>query len=518
MNESSTSHARRQKRFYSWAGALLLVGILFAVNTMAVFLPIRWDTSEGRVYSISQGTSSLLKKLDDTLLIQIVYTAKLPPPYNLNERFLRDLLAEYKRASKGKIRIEYVDPSKSTEAKRDALSAGVMPVQLDVREKDRRELKECFMGLAMFYGDRKEALPLIQDTQGLEYEISQRIKKLLNPERPKLGIVINDKALSFSDESLKPLADASSQLYDVVSIDLDVDPPYEVETLWVIGPREMSEAHAARLEAWVAEGRTLGLLLDRHDITVSNFRTTEVRSGLEDLLKKWGVELRAGLIVDPQCDRIQVRSVQGIFQMINLIDYPFFPFLTDLNRDHPATKGMDGIALPFVSPLLRTDGPPGVQYSSLARTSPNSWLDANPFSVSPLDRKMPPGEALRGPFDAAMLLEGLGNAAEGEGKKNGRVIVIGNSRFVRSDFMPRASNYTFFLNLLDWSVQEEALLSIRAKGMTRRPLKAMSDPVRAMVKYAMVLLLPIGVIVVGLLVWRRQKIRRALLPMMYSEV
>jgi ABC-type uncharacterized transport system involved in gliding motility auxiliary subunit len=91
------------------------------------------------------------------------------------------------------------------------------------------------------------------------------------------------------------------------------------------------------------------------------------------------------------------------------------------------------------------------------------------------------------------------------GEKKGRVIAIGCSRFVRSDYPLRNSNYVAFVNLLDWSVQDEVLLSIRSKATPRRPLKEMSDGQRMLVKIFLILFLPVLVIGIALVVFIRRK-------------
>lgn len=509
---------RRQRMYFSWTAALLLIGSVVFANFIASYLPVRLDTSQGRVYSISSGTKSLLKKIEDRLLIRVVFSSKLPPPYKLNEQYVRDLLSEYKRASNGKIWIEYLDPSESQKARQDAVSAGVAPVQMDVRERDRREVKECFMGLSFMYGDKLEAIPVIEDTQGLEYEITQRIKRLVFPEKPSLGFVKNGESLTLASPSLEALRRPMEELYTVQEVDLKQPIPAGLKSLWLVGPtKELEPDIVDKLRTWVREGGTLGLLLDRYDIKLDQFRASGFKNGLDPLLSEWGVQQKDGLVFDPQSDRVQIRSVQGIFQMIHLVDYPYFPWVSDLDRTHPATKGIDGIVLSFVSPFEVIQEAPGLSYRPLAKSSKMSWLDKTPFYISPLERKTKPADVSAGPLSLALLIEGQSNPDAKPGEKPmGRVILFGTSRFIRSDFPPNQNNYAVFLNMLDWSAQDEVLLSIRAKGVSRRPIREFSDGIRLLIKYLLVLALPVLSVLLGLWIWRRQKTRRALLPLRYQ--
>jgi gliding-associated putative ABC transporter substrate-binding component GldG len=519
MASSLTAVQRKQRdvRLFSWTGATLLVCILLVINFIFSYFAIRLDTSDGRAYSISKGTKQILKDLDDTLLIKVMYSSQLPPQFVLNQQYVRDLLFEYRRASHGKIRLEFMDPGKSPKAKQDAMEAGVMPVQLDVRERDRREVKECFMGMALFYGDKKESIALIQDTQGMEYEISQRIKKLIKPQQTTIGIVTNGYALTLSSEPLQQLEAPIKQLYSIVNVDLTKDIPEGISALWLIGPNKILEPESvAKLKSWVSNGGTLGLLVDAREAQIQQFITRDYRSGIEDLLKEWGVEIKNGLVVDPRSDRIQVRSTQGYFQMINIIDYFYFPMVSDLDRENPATKGIDAVAMPFVSPLVITNQVPGLIYRPLGRTSELSWFDDSPYMVNPLQKKEPPPQALKGPFNVGLVIDGKFDSTNAAAKP-GRVIVFGCSRFIRTDYPPRDSNYRLFFNLLDWSAQDEVLLSIRSKGVSIRPIKEMSEATRLVIKLLMVAGLPLLTLAAGLFIWRRQKNRRALLPLKYLE-
>ena len=95
--------------------------------------------------------------------------------------------------------------------------------------------------------------------------------------------------------------------------------------------------------------------------------------------------------------------------------------------------------------------------------------------------------------------------------------VFGTSRIIQAEYPSHPSNFGLFGNLIDWSVQDEALIQIRSKGLSRRPLKDFSEGARIAYKYAMIFGLPIFSLMLGLWMWRSQKIRRALLPLEYKE-
>jgi len=517
----TTDHKKlsRQVRFYSWTGAAVMVGILFALNFIASFLSIRLDTSQGQVYSLSKGTKQLLKSLDDTLLVQVIFSSKLPPPYNLNEQYIRDLLAECRKASHGKLRVEYVDPNKSEQDKQRAMREGIYPVELNVTSQDKIEVQACFMGLSFHYSGQRESIPFIQDTNGLEYELAQRIKRLESLEKPTIGFITNGNGLALSDESMGGIKPQIDELYSEKSVDLSSAIPSDLKALWIMGPTtQLPAEQLARLKDWLKGGGALGLLIDRRMVKIQEgFQSQPITTGFEDFLKEYGIDFPDGFIEDLQADRIQVQSVRGPVRMINLVEYPYFPMINDLDRTHPATKSIANLTLPFGSPLIVEKPVPGLVYSPLARTSRYSWLDSSPDDLSPFSKKPKVEGSKEGPFNVILLVQGNFNLEQKDNPKKGRLIVCGNSRFVRSDYGGRSDNPMLFLNLLDWSAQDEILLSIRTKGNPYRPLKRMPEPVRYAVKFILMFSMPVVAVFIGLFVWRREKIRRSFLRLKYQE-
>ncbi len=506
--------ARRRVRWTSWSGAALVAGILLAFNFIMSFLPIRLDTSQGRVYSLSQGSKDILKKLDDRLIARIVFSRELPATYKLNQKYLEDLLSEYRRASRGHLRVEYLDPGATPQGRNTAMENGISPVQLDVRERDRREVKECFMGVSFQYGDRKDSIQLIQDTNNLEYEITSRIRKLLSAGNPKIGLVSSGDSLTLASKQLETLAAPFHQLYDIQDVDLSKPVPATLQALWLIGPQKvLTDVELANLAAYTSSGGVVGLLLNKYAVEVIKFSAKPLVTGLDGYLLQWGLTLKDGLVLDQQCDRIQIQAVQGAYRMINVVDYPYFPWIVDLNRTHPATKGLEGISLPFVSAIETVDRKQGFTYTPLARTSAMSFIDEHPSYMNPLAQHDRGSGMASGPFDVGMVVSGTFPGAS----KPARFILFGTSHWVESDYPARQGNYSLLANLFDWSVQDEVLIQIRSRGFERRPLREYSDGARAVFKLAMMFMLPLLTLLAGIVVWRRQKIRRLLLPLQYRE-
>src|SRR5687767_3957920 len=110
---------RRQTRLASESALFLLVlgAILVLVNVLGFFgVKLRADATGASVFSLSKGSQRLAKSLDDQMEIRAYFSSELPPPFNAMGRYVRDLQAEYRDASGGKIVVRFIDP-KSDEHK-----------------------------------------------------------------------------------------------------------------------------------------------------------------------------------------------------------------------------------------------------------------------------------------------------------------------------------------------------------------------------------------------------------------
>ncbi|MBV9080883.1 MAG: GldG family protein, partial [Elusimicrobia bacterium] len=273
MALTGVQEERRRGRLTSWTAAGLVLGILAAANFILSVVPLRFDSSSGHAYSITPSTKKVLSQLQDTLLVRIVFSPDLPAAYQENERYVSDLLSEYKRASHGKVRVELFNPVQTPKNREQAMDFGVIPVQLDVIERDRREVAEKFMGVAFFYGDKHEAIPFVQDVDGLEYEITLRIKKLIDPTKPSIAFLTDGDALALNSEPLEKIAEPLREIYDVKTLSAAMPIPEDVKAVWWISPRAVSSGTVhENIKAFLARGGALGLLVDQFDVNVAQFR------------------------------------------------------------------------------------------------------------------------------------------------------------------------------------------------------------------------------------------------------
>jgi gliding-associated putative ABC transporter substrate-binding component GldG len=533
----------REARFRNELTAfLVLAGILVLVNFISVRTFFRWDFSRSHAYSLAKVSKQYMRDLQDPMTVKAFFTRNLPAPYNGNARYLRDLLDDYRAYSHGKFNFQFLDPADDPSLQKEATTLGVYQIQLTAIQKDKFEQKNGTMGLAIIYQDRREVIPLIQDTNGLEYQITGAIKKLLQKEARVIGVTQGYGEAGLS-EGLENFRQLLAKNYEVTPVDLSAGGiPDRVTTLLVAGPtKPMPEDALYRLDQFLRSGRNLALLAP---MLKADPRTTmqaqPVFSGLGRLLGAWGVSVQPNLIYDMQCQRITVAQRGPGFIMQNIVPYPPFPLVTNLNRDSPINQNLESFTLPFVSSLSLNDGvlkANGLQGEVLARSSARAWEQKNFFMLSPQFIQAPQPADLH-VFDLAAAVSGKFPSAFADGQaprpsrkgdalpaflpeaKPARLVVVSCGDMLSNDFMnPRNSDQIgqFALNLMDWVAQDPALIEIRNKGVAAVPLASVSDAHRQLVKYFNMIGLPLLVALGGLWMWRRFQVRRLAVAALFAK-
>ena len=517
-----------------------VVGSLIFLNILGLRLHRRLDLTADRQFTLSAATVSTLSELRDPVTVRAYFTRDLPAPFSTNARYVRDLLEEYYAKADGKLRYEFIDPlSEETEAdketkkdmredifgraireqtsvERELGGLGITPVQVRVNEGDKLEVKRAYMGLAVSYAGKQEAIPVVQETTGLEYDLTTLIRKLAREKRAKVALV-SGQGEPDPNRELGRAYGLLTQLYDVTTLDMSqtTEVPEDVTALLIVGPKTpFSEAAQRGIDAFLARGGSAAFLLDAVKPDLQTLQTEDANPGLGPLLASYGVDIRPGLVLDAESATIAVARQQGFMRIQQPVRYPFLPQPRSLDADSPLTRGLSQVVFPFMSPVEITSTAPGVEPAVLVRSSEQSWVHTPPYDLNPFRRWTRDDVGKQG---AQNLVVALGGplprhfpAAEGAAGDSSpaRIVVAGGSTFIGDQFFAEG-NEALFLNLMDWLVRDDALLAVRTRGLRAAPLGEVSDSTRAALKYGNVIGVPLLLIVFGLLRWARRESRRA---------
>ncbi len=152
---------KTSKHHQLWQGvtALLLVNAILANIWLASINTLRVDTTEGKLYSISDATKGYLLQLQEPLLLRGYFSNKTHPLLAPLVPQLQDLMREYEIAGKGKIKVEFVDPAQDSELEQEANQKyGISPVPFQVADRYQSAIVSSYFNVLVQYGDEYQVL------------------------------------------------------------------------------------------------------------------------------------------------------------------------------------------------------------------------------------------------------------------------------------------------------------------------------------------------------------------------
>jgi ABC-type uncharacterized transport system involved in gliding motility auxiliary subunit len=487
---------RTKKATESLAFLGVIAAIVVVLNMLGIFTFGRIDVTGKRLFSLSQGSERVVSNLDDTLEITAYFTKDLPPPFNATERYVRDLLDEYQSASKGKVKVKFVNPD--SDATREAAETdGAQRVAHQKIENDAVQVVEGYRAIVFKYlGDRR-AIAAVGGTDGLEYDITQTIKQLTG-EKVKIGLLTGHEGPTLE----KGLSSFAKFLptYNVVQTDAKQPIDQELRALLIVAPENaLSDDELRNIDAYVMKGGSLGVFGGSLKITQdqNQLTATQVNTGLNTLLEKWGVKLQNEVVADPKCGQAPFRTPLGFQVPVPFPPVPVIAF-TEEQEKHPIAYRMNQVFMPFSATLKTNDalkGDKDVSLKVVANTSKQAWLiEGDNVDLKPRNPRDWVMSKKRGSFPVAVAIEGklpsafrpeAVSSAEGaapagprgpaQAEKPVHVFVVAASGFIRDEFLPRSeddataqdlnSPVAFGLNAVDWLAQEDELIAIRAKSV-----------------------------------------------------
>lgn len=517
---------RRKQGILTGAAGLVMIGILLIlVNTLANWLYARFDMTQSRAYSLSAPSKRLVRGLDDLVVVKAYFSPDLPAPFNTYERYARDILTEYRAASHGKLRFDFVPTEPAKDFEQKAMEARLAPLQFEQTGSDQFQIRRGFMGLVLSYGDHTEVVPVIKDIQGLEFEITSRIARMAAKTRKVIAVTSGHGETDLLGGDSKAGKELS-QLYDLRPTPLaaGTTAPLQADAILVVGPKQKFDDKSLwAIDQAIMHGTPAAFLLDEKNLLVNQFVIMPVNTGLKDLLKAYGAQLGDQLVYDAQCQTIGITQNIAGLSFTTPVQYPFIPILTHLAKDHPLLQGIDSITVPFpvrVDPVIISGAQ--AHFTPLLSSSEKSWLaPAKAYSVAP--NNIPPPSDPHGPFSIGGVLEGTftsyfqgkpspvpGQPFVATSPKN-QIFILGSSHILDSALPEFPGESALVGNLLAYITHDDTLLGIRAKGQILRPLRPLSASTRKVFKVIATLVPVVLSVVLGLFRWRKRQDWRSII-------
>ena len=509
---------------------LLFLGVLILINLISINIFYRLDLTEGKIYTLAKASKDAVNNLPDRLTVKAYFSKNLPAPYSSNSRYLRDQLEEYKARSNGNFYFEFVDPADESSLETEAQGFQIAPVQVQVLESDKMELRKVYMGLVFLYGDKRETIPLVQTTAGLEYDITSTIKKITSDKTPKVGFLTGQGEVD-QQQVMTAMLSAVQKNYEVSSIDVSGGKtiPTDLDALFIIKPNgTFSDWALFAIDQYIMYGGRVGFLVNKINGDLQQAQATKLDDlNIDEFTSNFGFRFSSDLVTDRKCGMINIQQQQGFFTIRNAVPYPFFPIIRSFDEDNTMVKNLEELPLYFPSSvdLTPSKGDSNLTFEAkpLAWTSSKSNKQFGRFEINPtaqgFNRMTFPDSAITvaatviGTFNSYFKDKEI-PVDEGAEPFNGevlytspstRIVAIGDGNFVTDTYLSSRTSADFFMNMVDWLAQDESLIHIRTREITTRPLSDLSEAARRMVKYVNIFLPGLLVIIVGVVRWQIRK-------------
>ncbi|HTR77280.1 MAG TPA: GldG family protein, partial [Gemmatimonadaceae bacterium] len=448
-------------------GVAIVVGGVVVLNVLGGFLHGRLDLTRDRLYTLSRETRSLVRGLQDVAQVRVYVSRELPPEQQRLERDVMDVLTDMQGASNGNLRVLVVDPENDVSAQDEAASLGIFPDTFNVRRSNQVEITRGWFGVGVLYAGQQRSIPLIQETDDLEYRLVSDLAAMASVSRPRVAFLYGFGAPALS---LRPtLSRALTDRYNVSSIDLNGNlaglTPDSVRAAILIGPTQPIDSQAvARLSAYIDGGGSALIMLQNVSVVQQSQTPIPIYSGLGPFLASHGIALLPGIVFDTLSNYRWPVASQGSYVKV---PYPLWPIVSPAS-DHEVTRGLTNYtmswAAPFairdaahVVPLWKTTDAGGIR-------SPSFPVAVGPFDPQPSD--------VHGPQIVAVAVDPGAHAGRQSGSSRasaagGRLVVVGSAYGLDENFVKYfPQDLVFAGNALDWLVRDETLIGIRSKHRT----------------------------------------------------
>jgi ABC-2 type transport system permease protein len=342
--------------------------------------------------------------------------------------------------------------------------------------------------------------------------------------------------------------------------------PEDADLLLVLAPSRLDDKQRFGIDQFLMRGGSVVLASSPFEIRIGDsLEASKQKSGLEEWLAGYGLNMDGSMVLDPQNAALPVpveRSLGGMpVREIRMLPYPHFPDLRgkQLNGDNPITSSLRQLTLNWASPI-QVDAAKNKDRTvvRLLESSPQSWTSdslnlvpdyrAYPqtgFAVSGEHKPQLLAVALQGRFDsfykgkesplAKVPADDAGKDTAKDKDKNGgaeqkndkaappvtsvierspesaRLVLVASDTFDSDTVLDLASQglgtmYTkpteFLQNVVDWSFEDPALLSLRGRTQLARTLAPMPEGEQRLWEYMNYFLALAGLTAVW--VWRRR--------------
>ncbi len=519
-------------RIRSWIQFITTVAAIIIIAIAGSLLRVRFDLTQDKRYTLSVPTKKILSGLKNDIFVQVYLDGDIPIPLKRLRRSVREMLDEFRIASRKKVDYEFINPAEGgTEKQRNAryrslVNKGLTPINIQSGDKEGgSSQKIIFPGMIINYNGvevpvnflkNNPALSseenILHSTEGLEYELIRTIATLSSDTVYKVAFLEGQGEIPEIGT-----ADITLSLSRFFTIDrgktggktgiLD-----NYAAVVVAGPeKEFAEADKLVLDQYIMNGGKVLWLLDEVSVnadslvygsTVGLFRPLNI----EDQLFMYGARVNPVIVQDLDCDIIRLK-IEGPAGQQQYVPAPwiYYPLLHP-SPVSPITRNLNKVLGQFVNTIDTVGLDPAIHKTILLTTSRYSRTVSPPVLISLKEAGESPDERTFNKPDlpVAVLLEGVfpsafrnrmlsaitseKNLKIRKESRETKMIVVADGDIIRNDVRRVGLNETpltlgqdkytgeifgntdFIVNCLNYLVDDHGIMGLRSRELRLRLL------------------------------------------------
>ena len=444
---------------------LLILVLAVAVTLLSDRHYFRWDVTASGEHTLSDKTLQALKTIQEP--VKAIAFVKEPSEEASN---VKKLLASYEYHLKG-LSFEMVDPDRNPALTR----------QYDIKA----------LNTVILEGFGQSQTVKTPDEESL----TNALVRLSKGRTEKVYWVMGHGERPFKSTAQESLAsihqNLSNQNYEFEELTLaQKDIPSDAALVVVAAPeKNLFPEEVASLKRFLNKGGSLLIFLEPYQ-----------DGGLKEFLREYGVVMSSDMVVDKMS-----RVMGGDFLLPMTVTY----------GNHEITKNFRLLSFFSLARSVEVDKgvkKKGLTLTNLALTSQESWSETDRDALNQGKARLD-AEDRQGPLSLAVIVELDPKEAKGEeGKEEdkitgeGKLAVFGDADFASNKFVSLAGNSELMINTMNYLVGRKDLITIPEKERPADHLM-LSRNQGLMLFWIPVVGIPLLVIVLGVVVWRKRRSR-----------
>ena len=456
-----SNHSRLQLRLQKFIFLLLFISIIGMLAWLTDHYNYQFDLTANKRHSLSANSVELLNVLDKSISVH-AYTTD-----DVTKQAIREIIGRYQRV-KPDFDLRLLNPD----------------IDIMEAQQDGIVMNKPF-AFVIYYNDRMEPIDSLSESA-----ISNALLRLSRRDNQQVVFLSGHGERKINGTDARAYSTLQQQLTDMgfnlQTVNLLEKPLPENTALLVIAAPANAylDGEIEQVEAYINNGGNLLWLVDPGEL-----------QGLDKLAVSFGIQFQAGVIVDNNADLRRTLNIQNP-AIIPVTEY--FPHIITntirYNTLFPLARG--------ISPLTNENTVNDWQAEALFSSFGQSWTETGGLTEEMIFDSTAGDVA--GPITIAVALHRQLGATPTVSAKTQRVVLIGDSDFLAENYIGSGANLNLGLNIFNWLIGDDDLISVEAKAATDTRLE-LGDTQLMIIAFGFFLILPLVLLFAGFFIWYRRK-------------